>query len=185
MIQLSGLDMITGRHHHQQLNGKKEIIFSILIVLLIHACDLLADSRQALTDINADWPHWRGSTNDNISVESDWNPMAVILGPKIVWEAEVGDGYASVAIKGPCLYTAGHKKGEDTVFCLEMVNGRPVWTYTFSSTPGQYAGPKAAPCLDEDSLYILAQDGQLFCFGAEKGEVRWKKHVIDEHHDSQ
>ena len=52
-----------------------------------------------------DWPNWRGPRYDGISRESEWDPRKI---DQITWTAEVGTGFASVAVCDGRLYTMGH-----------------------------------------------------------------------------
>ena len=72
----------------------------------------------------ADWPVWRGPNRDGISTETGWSLPA---DPKILWEAEVGLGFASFVVAGGRVLTTGHAEGADTVFCLDEKTGSVLW----------------------------------------------------------
>lgn len=143
---------------------------------LLLGCLLLAAS-----DLGAegdDWPRWRGPAGNGISAETQWNPAAVNSHPRMIWKASVGTGFASVAVRGPRLYTLGNEDGKDTVFCLETGTGKVVWTYSYPCGQGAYPGPRATPAVDEGFVYTLSREGHLFCLDAETGKPRWARHLV-------
>ena len=126
---------------------------------------------------SSEWPRWRGPNGDSIVREASWNPDALSGDPKILWKADVGKGYSSMAISGGYLYTLGYSDRKDTVYCLNAANGEVKWKYTYSSAPSQYTGPKATPTVDEGRVYTVGRWGELFCFNAENGKVLWQKNI--------
>ena len=44
-----------------------------------------------------DWPCYRGPNADGISRETGWNPKALANGAKVLWRAQVGAGWGTVA----------------------------------------------------------------------------------------
>jgi outer membrane protein assembly factor BamB len=125
-----------------------------------------------------DWPRWRGPEGTGISRETEWEPKAVEGVPKILWNAELGAGYSSVAVRGGLLYTIGNDGRQDTVYCLEAETGKKVWTHTYPCGTGGYPGPRTTPTIDGDRVYTLSREGHLFCFDAKKGKVQWQKHLV-------
>lgn len=126
-----------------------------------------------------DWPRWRGPDADGISMETDWDPEALNR-PRILWKASVGTGYSSVAVKDRYLYTMGNEKNIDTVYCINAVTGKEIWHYSYPCMLGLHPGPRVTPTIDGNSVYTLSRDGDLFCFNAENGKVRWKMNITSE-----
>lgn len=142
---------------------------TLVLFLLLAVCGGCTLDRKGF-----DWPSWRGPAGNGISRESNWNPKALADGPTILWKADVGQGYSSVAIQGSRLVTAGMKDGNYTVFCLAADSGTPVWQYTFES----FDDAQATPAIDGDSLYALSREGILLCLDARNGKLRWKKDLV-------
>jgi outer membrane protein assembly factor BamB len=136
----------------------------------------------------SDWPCWRGPNGNGISKETNWNPGALAGGAKILWKINVGNGHSAVAIKGNYLYTMGNKAvtsgdkttNEDTVYCLDKRSGKTIWRYSYPCKEGQWPGPHATPVINDDNVYTFSKEGELFCFDANKGIVKWKKNVVAE-----
>jgi outer membrane protein assembly factor BamB len=127
-----------------------------------------------------DWPRWRGPSGDGISRESDWKPESLRT-PRILWKAAVGEGHSAPSISEGRLYILGNQGGKDVVACLDALSGKDVWRYGVPCTAGNYAGPRASAVVDGGLVYTLHRDGQVFCFDAAKGDLKWKKHLGTEH----
>jgi len=150
---------------------KRALFQAIILFVLFHFITFEAFS---------DWPRWRGPEGNGISTETEWNPEALLQGPRIVWKVNVGIGYSCIAIKGSSLYTMGNRKGQDTVYCLDATTGRMVWKYSYPCSPGQYPGPHATPTVDGSVVYTLSKKGHLFCFSADKGKVQWQRNIVQD-----
>lgn len=135
-----------------------------------------------------DWPCWRGVNSDGISRETAWDPEVLRRGARVLWDANVGQGHSAVSIKGGKLYTQGSqvltRGGKETfqesVYCLNALTGKEIWSYTYPSESMIYNGPRATPTVDGNRVFTLGSDGDLICFGAQSGGVLWKKHLVKE-----
>ena len=72
----------------------------------------------------ADWPHWRGPHRNGISDEKGWTANWGAAGPKVLWKASVGLGFASFTVADGRVYTTGHADNTDTVFCFDAATGK-------------------------------------------------------------
>jgi outer membrane protein assembly factor BamB len=159
----------------------RSLLFKLLIVFFLVS---------VLSCINfaADWTQWRGPDSNGISKVTNWNPMALAGGAKVLWKTNVGNGHSAVAIKGNYLYTMGNiaiTSGgqtihEDIVYCLDRKTGNTVWRYSYPCKEGPYPGPHATPVISNGNVYTLSKEGDLFCFDAKKGIVIWKRNLIEE-----
>ena len=82
-----------------------------------------------------------------------------------------------MAVKDGKLYTLGWADKKDTVYCLDANTGREIRAYSYACGAGQYPGPRATPTVHEGSVYTLSREGDLFCFDADNGRLRWQKHL--------
>ena len=55
----------------------------------------------------ADWPNWRGPDYSGISQETDWFEKWGSSGPKQLWDASVGTGFAAVSVADGRVFTMG------------------------------------------------------------------------------
>jgi outer membrane protein assembly factor BamB len=151
----------------------------VILAVLLLCCGAHASA--------TDWAAWRGPFGNGTTDETGWDPQRLQGRPQVLWEANVGVGYAAVAVLGDRLYTIGNRSGDgqgfDTVYCLDATTGKELWHFSYPcQTDSGYPGPTATPVLDGDRLYTLSDDtGDLFCFNAQDGSVRWHVNVVDEH----
>lgn len=128
-----------------------------------------------------DWPQFRGANRDGISRETQWNPLALQGGAKILWKAEVGEGYSAVSIKGDRLFTLGNKDNTDTLYALSLKDGKEMWKYSYPCEAGSFPGPRATPATDGKLVYSLSREGLLLCLDAATGAVKWSKDLMKEY----
>jgi outer membrane protein assembly factor BamB len=119
-----------------------------------------------------DWPRWRGPKGDGISMEIDWNPMAIENEPDILWKVDVGTGYSNVAIKDNRLYTMGGR----TVFCFNSKTGKEIWQYSFEIS----SGAQSTPTIDDKYIYALNTNGVIVCLKGKNGKRVWRKELIND-----
>jgi len=122
-----------------------------------------------------DWPQYRGPQHTGISAEKGWSTDWPKEGPKVLWKAELGKGYSAFSVVGNKAYTMGWAGEKDTVWCLDVATGQPVWKHTYPCIAGEYPGPRCSPTVDGKLVYTLSRQGDLFCLDAEKGDVKWSK----------
>lgn len=126
-----------------------------------------------------DWPHWRGPDRNGISRETDWSAKA----PRRVWQAKVGTGFSSVSVADGRAYTMGNSGDQDTVHCLSEKTGKTIWKHSYPSprAPRYYdGGPSCTPTFDDEVVYTLGRQGDLFAFNAKTGNVIWNKNIATE-----
>lgn len=126
---------------------------------------------------SSDWPNWRGPHRDGISAETGWLAAWPAGGPQVLWRAEVGVGFSSLALSGGRLYTLGNTSGTDYVYCLDAATGREVWKHSYPCRQGGHKGPRATPCVRDGLVYTMSRESDLYCFQAGSGEIVWKKNV--------
>ena len=134
------------------------------------------------TALADDWPNWRGPRRNGISKETSWQSTWPAGGPKIAWKAKVGLGYATFAVADGRVYTTGNEDNTDTVFCLDAVSGKELWTHSFPADRGAKSfqgGTTGTPTVSGDRVYTLSRWGDMFCFDTAKGTVIWKRNLRD------
>ena len=127
-----------------------------------------------------DWFRWRGPAGTGISEDSNWDPGALVGQPRVVWKANVGNGYSAVSIKDGRLFTMGNEGDVDVVHCLRTDSGETVWTRSYPCKPGSYPGPRATPFVDGDLVYAASRQGDVLCLEARTGKVKWKRDISSE-----
>jgi outer membrane protein assembly factor BamB len=121
-----------------------------------------------------DWPCWRGPNGDGVSLETGWNPKA-LDDPRVIWSAEVGVGYANVAIQGGRLVTMGTDAGT-LVVCLDAETGKRLWDCPIESL----TMPQATPFIDGSEVYALAGNGILVRLDSRTGAPVWRRNLVSD-----
>lgn len=129
----------------------------------------------------ADWPHWRGPGHDGISSETIPSDLPAAL--PVLWQTNVGIGFATVSVRGHDVVTMGHRDDRDTITCLEAATGRVRWQHSYACAldPHLYeGGPSSTPTIHGDSVYALSKKGHAFRLRLATGEVIWKRDLVAE-----
>jgi outer membrane protein assembly factor BamB len=145
---------------------------SVVLVALALAYSLTADA--------ADWFRWRGPDLNGISKETGWQTVWPADGPRQLWKASVGTGFASFSVANGRVYTSGNANDTDTIFCWDAATGKELWHFSYPSAlnPKFYeGGTSATPTVDGGKLYAFGKWGDLFCFDAATGAIIWSTNV--------
>ena len=141
-----------------------------------------------------DWPQWLGPQRDGVWRETGLLDRFPAGGPKVLWRAKIGGGYAGPAVAGGRVYVTdyvtdadlrklnnpvGQPKvnGKERVLCLDAKDGKELWKYEYDcpyaiSYP---AGPRCTPTVAGGKVYTLGAMGNLLCLDAQKGTLLWSK----------
>lgn len=124
-----------------------------------------------------DWPSFLGPNRDGHSPETGILVKWKESGPPLVWQREVGDGYATPVIAGGRLFHVDRAGDRARLVALDATTGAPLWQV---ETPLEYEdyygysnGPRASPVVDGDRVYTHGVDGRLQCRRTEDGAVVW------------
>ena len=128
-----------------------------------------------------DWPHYRGPSQNGASAEK----VAPFQfgGPRELWRIQLGTGLSSVTASGGRAYSAGYKEGREFLYCINVSNGRIVWTHSWPAKLGDYlfeGGPRATPTVDGEHIYMLGADGHMACVSAANGKPVWEKNLVSD-----
>jgi len=125
-----------------------------------------------------DWPNWGGMHHDLKSRETGFAETWPGDGLPAGWTHQIGKGFSSMSVVGDRLLAMGHEEGIEIVWCLNSQNGELLWKHEY---PGELipnlheGGPCSTPTFDEDRVYTLGKEGQLFCLNLADGKVLWEK----------
>jgi outer membrane protein assembly factor BamB len=132
----------------------------------------------------SEWPQWRGPLRNGISTETGLLKQWPAKGPDMIWSIKnLGEGYGSLSIKADRIYAQGTKGSESAVFCLNLADGKTIWSVTLGPSGGNDRGngPRGTPTLDGDRLYTLTESGDLACLRQSDGSRVWSKNILKEY----
>lgn len=147
-----------------------------LATLSLSALVLAAAQSSKPAGIASDWYQFRGPNRDGISPDTGLLKEWPGGGPTLAWKATgVGVGYSSVSIFGNRLYTMGDAGGKCSVLCINVADGKIVWTSPVGAAGGHndYPGPRCTPATDGKMVYALTQNGDLVGLNAANGKPVW------------
>jgi len=130
----------------------------------------------------SDWPEWRGLHRTGVTSEeinTSWPPD----GPKVLWRASIGTGFSSMSISQGKLYTTGNANEQETIWCLDALNGKEVWKHSYPSPLGSVyyeGGPGSTPTVESNRVYNIGKWGQILCLDATNGAVIWQHDLRSE-----
>ncbi len=135
---------------------------------------------------DSSWPCYHGSNRDNRSIETGLLARWPSGGPALLWTATgLGRGYSSLAVSGNRIFTAGMIEKKTYVVALDttgkvlwrQLNG-PSWEARRQPWAVPYGGSRGTPTVDGDTVYHVAEMGNLRAFDAKTGEIRWHVDVL-------
>ncbi len=79
-----------------------------------------------------------------------------------------------------CWISIGYAEEKDTVYCLNAVDGKERWRFSYESSLDDRffeGGPTSTPTIDGESVYVLSRQGDLFCLSTTTGKLRWSRNL--------
>ena len=141
----------------------------------------------------SDWPGFLGRDREPVSEETgilsvsetgirrDWPPA----GPPVVWHVAAGEGYSAPSIARGRLFLFDRAGDRARLRALASETGKELWS---SDYPTEYEdafeysnGPRAAPLVDDDRVYVHGVDGKLRCHRVLDGQVLWERDLEPEY----
>ncbi|TAK96347.1 MAG: hypothetical protein EPO07_14650, partial [Verrucomicrobia bacterium] len=169
----------TSRNQPQPIDSAAAVRYesAMQIILRVLLMGLLGSTFAAKAE---DWPNWRGPDHNGISRETNWTALWPADGPKRLWKAKTGTGFASVAVSGGRAFTTGNSDDKDTVFCFDAVTGKELWKHSYPAKldPVYYeGGTSATPSVDGGRVFTLSKRGLLHCLAVSNGAVLWSTNL--------
>jgi len=144
---------------------------------------LLAFSGTSMAAAN-EWPQWRGSNHDGLSMETGLLKQWPAGGPKLVWKVtDLGAGFSSVSVVKGRIFTMGDVAGVSQMIAIEESTGKKIWSVNLGEAGGGggYPGTRATPAVSGDLVYALNQFGDLVCAEAASGKEVWRKNLVGDY----
>ena len=138
-------------------------------------------SKNAVTE---DWPRFNGPNDNAKSAETDIISQWPDSGPRLLWEREKGEGYASPAIKENLLALFHRKDGFEIIEAIDATSGKPIWKFQYPveyrDRYGYSNGPRASPIFAGNHIYAHGVTAWLTCLEAKSGKKIWQRNLAEE-----
>lgn len=129
----------------------------------------------------SDWGQFLGPTGDGKSSEQGITTEWPEAGLPIVWQRQLGEGYAPPSVAAGRLFIFDRTGDNARLTCVHAETGEQLWQFTYptdyTDQYGYDGGPRCQPIVDEDRVYILGPDGMLHCLTVADGKPVWKLNV--------
>ncbi len=139
-----------------------------------------------------DWPQWLGPQRDGVWRENGILEKFPHGGPKVLWTAPAGIGYAGPAVAGGKMFVMdyvsakdlpengfarGRFAGKERIVCRDATTGKQLWItdYPVEYSVSYPAGPRCTPTVDGDLAYTLGAMGDLKALKVTDGKEVWSK----------
>jgi outer membrane protein assembly factor BamB len=103
-------------------------------------------------------------------------------GPKPLWSAQVGSGYAGAAIAGNRVLVFHRVGDQERIEALDAASGRSLWKADFEALyrGGIDAdkGPRCVPLVHRDKVYALGAAGDLYAVALYSGKKLWTRSLF-------
>lgn len=144
---------------------------------IVSVCLLLLYGTSTLA---ADWPQILGPARNGIAAEGETPPVAwPALGPKFLWEIEVGRGFAGVAVADKTAYLFHRVEDEEVVAALDIATGKTLWSsksaVRYVSSISSDDGPRCVPTVVGDKVVVFGVAGHLRCLERATGREVWNR----------
>ena len=154
--------------------------FSFIAFLLVAFAAVSSFAQDKQSSGSSDWPQILGANRNGVIAEPGklgWDD-----GPAVVWQKDVGEGFAGPVISGEELILFHRPDGSRGKFLVvEKFNansGASVWKSeletSFSGAMDGDFGPKATPVISDGFIYCHGPDGELACLKFADGEIVWQ-----------
>ncbi len=127
----------------------------------------------------ADWPNFLGPTQDSKSPEKGLLSPWPAAGLRVVWQRELGSGYATCAIQLGRLFQFDRHGNRARLVCLKSETGEELWRFEYATDYqdmyGYNNGPRCQAVADGDRVYLFGAEGMLHCLKTADGALVWKR----------
>lgn len=140
---------------------------------------LLATLCAATSALAADWPQYYGPNRDSTSSEKGILRTWPMEGPKILWTASVGAGFAGPAVSGGKVYLLDRDESVgDNLRVFDLASGKELWTFAYPAVGKfMFSGSRTTPAVDGNNIYTIGPKGDLYCISTVTRKPVWRKNI--------
>ena len=145
----------------------------------------------------ADWPQYRGPTNDGKTPEQIAKPWTSAP-PKQLWKVPSDSGFSSFVVAGGRAFCLALKEvdgiKQEAIMALDANTGKDLWTGALGSAKYDGGGdsgtkensggdgPRSTPTIIGDRVCTLSGQLLMRCYDAAKGNVLWTRDILKDNH---
>jgi outer membrane protein assembly factor BamB len=136
-------------------------------------------------DLPGSWTQFRGPDSDNIVKDS--TPLAASWpenGPEILWELDVGEGYAAPVVLNGAVYLMDYdqEKRADALRCLSLADGSEIWRRSYEIMVKRNHGmSRTIPVINEKYIVTMGPKCHVVCLDTATGDYRWGISLLDDY----
>ncbi len=161
----------------------------VLGLILVSAALAESPTNLGTRKSGSDWPHFLGPTSNSVSTETGILTKWPREGLKVIWEVPMGLGFSAPVISRGRLFHFDRFGDDDRLTCRNAETGKLLWKFEYPTNYvdryGYSPGPRAAPVVDDDRVYIEGPEGMLHCLAVADGKPIWKIDTAKEYHIQQ
>jgi outer membrane protein assembly factor BamB len=134
------------------------------------------------------WPRFRGAGFDNINREQA--PLAASWpadGPALLWQVNLGQGYAGAAIHKDRVYILDHieEKGTDMLRCFSLATGDEIWRRGYRIKLKRNHGmSRTVPAVTDRFTITIGPRCHMMCVDTDSGDFLWGIDMESEYNTS-
>lgn len=133
-----------------------------------------------------DWPQILGPHRNGIADDERLNLDWPGGKPKTLWQRDVGDGVAGVAVAEGRVVLFHRVGNQELVEAMEPLTGKVLWKVGFptgfqSQQPTAGDGPRCVPVIHRGSVFVFGAAGDLHCLKLADGKERWSRAALKEY----
>lgn len=158
----------------------------VLAAIVLSSIAAFAD-QPAATQPSFDWPQFLGPDRDAASKETGLLHEWPKEGPKVLWRAPIGIGWASISSAGDDVLVASMDGPGETVRCLDVATGKEKWNHGYKLGAPTWAwgvgwdkgGTRATPLITDKYVYACGILGDTYCLDRKDGSIVWRRGFLD------
>ncbi len=131
------------------------------------------------------WPQFRGPNRDGLNTEPTKLARTwPATGPKVLWAADLGEGYAAPAVRNGRVYLLDYDKAAqcDSLRCFSLATGAEIWRQSYPVTVKRNHGmSRTIPAVTDKRVISLGPKCNVMCCDAVTGEVKWRIDLVQEY----
>jgi outer membrane protein assembly factor BamB len=126
-----------------------------------------------------EWPQILGPARNGVAESESIVDSLPDGGPASLWQYEVGEGFAGVAVASGRVVVFHRRGAEELAEALDAESGKPLWKRSFRATYGGGVsadhGPRCVPLVHQGRVYLFGAAGDLHCVSLEEGKTIWSR----------